>query len=90
MKTSVMASEHKGILTQHSTHKNHVKFGEEVKTDEEEHPRPVSPPPKPDEIAAPPPTEPCKIKDEVELLRAGLVNKHGDHLHHHQHSVEEK
>ncbi|VDM76946.1 unnamed protein product [Strongylus vulgaris] len=83
-----MASEHKGIMTaSHSSHKNHVKFGKDVKTEEEDHPRSVSPPPRPDEIAAPPPAEPCKIKDEIELLRAGLVNKHGDHLKH-EHSLE--
>ncbi|PIO64839.1 hypothetical protein TELCIR_13514, partial [Teladorsagia circumcincta] len=31
-------------------------------------------------VTAPPPAIPCKIKDEVELLRAGLRNKHGDHV----------
>ncbi|ULU05223.1 hypothetical protein L5515_013871 [Caenorhabditis briggsae] len=30
------------------------------------------------EVTAPPPTEGFKIKDEVEMLRAGFKNKHGD------------
>ncbi|EYC02852.1 hypothetical protein Y032_0097g2975 [Ancylostoma ceylanicum] len=78
-----MATAPKGIIAppQHPVHKNHVKFGEDVKPeDDEEKPRAVSPAPPPSEITAPPPAVPCKIKDEVELLRAGLVNKHGDHL----------
>ncbi|CAJ0606033.1 unnamed protein product [Cylicocyclus nassatus] len=59
-------------------HKNHVKFGEGVNTE----PKPlraVSPAPKPHEVTAPPPP-PGAIKDEVELLRAGNVNKHGNRV----------
>ncbi|KAK6738692.1 hypothetical protein RB195_020667 [Necator americanus] len=76
-----MATSPKSIMTPaHAHHKNHVKFGEDVKPEAESKPRPVSPAPPPSEITVPPPAVPCKIKDEVELLRAGLVNKHGDHL----------
>ncbi|KHJ75528.1 hypothetical protein OESDEN_10053 [Oesophagostomum dentatum] len=60
-------------------HKNHVKFGEDVNTG----PKPIralSPAPKPDEVTAPPPTDPTVHKDEVELLRAGNLNKHGDRV----------
>ncbi|VDO77198.1 unnamed protein product [Haemonchus placei] len=35
------------------------------------------------QVTAPPPAIPCAIKDEVELLRAGLRNKHGDHVKQH-------
>ncbi|KHJ79986.1 hypothetical protein OESDEN_20349 [Oesophagostomum dentatum] len=47
-----MTTAPKGIMTApHTEHKNHVKFGEDVKEEEEEkaHPRPVSPAPKPSE-----------------------------------------
>uniref|UniRef100_A0A1I7T756 PEST proteolytic signal-containing nuclear protein n=2 Tax=Caenorhabditis tropicalis TaxID=1561998 RepID=A0A1I7T756_9PELO len=38
---------------------------------------PGAPTPK-TEITAPPPSEGFKIKDEVEMLRAGFKNKHGE------------
>ncbi|CCD73328.1 PEST proteolytic signal-containing nuclear protein [Caenorhabditis elegans] len=38
---------------------------------------PAAPTPK-TEVTAPPPTEGFKIKDEVEMLRAGFKNKHGE------------
>ncbi|EPB70882.1 hypothetical protein ANCCEY_10027 [Ancylostoma ceylanicum] len=55
------------------------KFGEGTKT-EPKPSRPLSPAPKPHEVTAPPPSLPGAIKDEVELLRAGNVNKHGERL----------
>ncbi|ETN71348.1 hypothetical protein RB195_020668 [Necator americanus] len=60
-------------------HKNHVKFGADVKTDPKP-PKALSPAPPPHEVTAPPPSIPGAIKDEVELLRAGNVNKHGERL----------
>ncbi|VDL73929.1 unnamed protein product [Nippostrongylus brasiliensis] len=80
-----MPTSRKGIMTEPNTvHNHHVKFGDDVKPDEEEQVkrRSKSPAPHPSEVSAPPPAEPCKIKDEVGLLRAGLLNKHGDHLKH--------
>ncbi|VDO14614.1 unnamed protein product [Haemonchus placei] len=77
----------KGIMTEPKVvHNHHVKFGDDVKPDEDEkdeHSRPPSPAPDPSEVTAPPPAIPCAIKDEVELLRAGLRNKHGDHVKQH-------
>ncbi|KAK5965790.1 hypothetical protein GCK32_013421 [Trichostrongylus colubriformis] len=82
-----MSETKKGIMTEpKAVHNHHVKFGEDVKlyeVEEEEKSRPSSPAPDPSEVTAPPPAIPCKIKDEVELLRAGLRNKHGDHVKHH-------
>lgn len=48
-----MATTPKGIMTPpHTGHKNHVKFGEDVKPEEEEKPRAVSPAPPPSEVKA--------------------------------------
>ncbi|EYC02851.1 hypothetical protein Y032_0097g2975 [Ancylostoma ceylanicum] len=51
--TDRMATAPKGIIAppQHPVHKNHVKFGEDVKPeDDEEKPRAVSPAPPPSEV----------------------------------------
>ncbi|KAJ1369450.1 hypothetical protein KIN20_030914 [Parelaphostrongylus tenuis] len=75
-----MPLKEKGIMTSRNTeHDCHVKFKEDVKT---EKPQTESPEPAPSQISIPPPTLPCQVKDEIELLRAGLLNKHGDHLKH--------
>ncbi|PIO73941.1 hypothetical protein TELCIR_04066 [Teladorsagia circumcincta] len=59
-------------------HKNHVQFGKDVKTEPKI--RAISPAPPPHEVTAPPPALPFAIKDEVELLRSGTLNKHGDRV----------
>ncbi|VDO80204.1 unnamed protein product, partial [Heligmosomoides polygyrus] len=59
-------------------HKNHVQFGQDVRTEPKV--RAISPAPPPHEVTAPPPSMPFAIKDEVELLRAGTLNKHGDRV----------
>ncbi|XGW07759.1 hypothetical protein V3C99_010701 [Haemonchus contortus] len=68
-----MSAEGKGKV-----HKNHVQFGSDVKTEPKI--RAISPAPKPHEVTAPPPSMPGAIKDEIELLRAGTLNKHGDRV----------
>ncbi|VDP14937.1 unnamed protein product [Heligmosomoides polygyrus] len=79
-----MPTTKKGIMTEpHAVHNHHVKFDEGVKPEDDEEEtkrRSKSPAPLPSEVAAPPPAIPCAVKDEIELLRAGLRNKHGDHL----------
>ncbi|KAJ1360688.1 hypothetical protein KIN20_019720, partial [Parelaphostrongylus tenuis] len=64
-------------LKQKSTcvHEKRVRFAADVKTDPK--PKAISPPPKPSDVTAPPPSVPFAIKDEVELLRSGTVNKRG-------------
>ncbi|VDM60159.1 unnamed protein product [Angiostrongylus costaricensis] len=59
-------------------HANHVKFAADVNTKPKA--KPISPPPKPSEVTAPPPSIPFAIKDEVELLRSGALNKHGNRV----------
>ncbi|KJH43101.1 hypothetical protein DICVIV_10903 [Dictyocaulus viviparus] len=59
-------------------HKNHVKFADNVKP--EQRVKTISPPPKSCEVTAPPPSLPFAIKDEVELLRSGTLNKHGERV----------
>ncbi|VDL63283.1 unnamed protein product [Nippostrongylus brasiliensis] len=60
-------------------HKNHVQFGDDVK-EPRERPAALSPAPRPSEVTIPPPAANFVIKDEVELLRSGTLNKHGDRL----------
>ncbi|KAJ1365001.1 hypothetical protein KIN20_025205 [Parelaphostrongylus tenuis] len=59
-------------------HKKRVQFAADVITKPK--PKAISPPPKPSDVSAPPPSEPFALKDEVELLRSGTLNKHGNRV----------
>uniref|UniRef100_A0A914Q9I6 Uncharacterized protein n=2 Tax=Panagrolaimus TaxID=55784 RepID=A0A914Q9I6_9BILA len=71
-----------GILSTDNSKTNnshgHVTF--DPKTADNSRPAnpPKTPPPDPSKIAAP--IVNCPIKDEVELLRSGVLNVHGNHV----------
>ncbi|VDK82197.1 unnamed protein product [Onchocerca ochengi] len=68
-------SERKGILSRGGGHKNHVKIIAEEKV---QNSLPVSPPPPPSSITAPKVN--ADAKDEIELLREGAKNIHGQQI----------
>uniref|UniRef100_A0AC34F628 Uncharacterized protein n=1 Tax=Panagrolaimus sp. ES5 TaxID=591445 RepID=A0AC34F628_9BILA len=73
----------RGILSSHGSTPNNNGFGnvtfDPSTADNARTANPPStPPPDPSKISAP--VVDCHIKDEVELLRAGVMNVHGTHV----------
>uniref|UniRef100_A0A1I7W2Z1 Uncharacterized protein n=1 Tax=Loa loa TaxID=7209 RepID=A0A1I7W2Z1_LOALO len=68
-------SEKKGILSHGSSYQAHVKIIAEEKV---QNPTPICPPPSPSSITAPKVN--VGAKDEIELLRDGAKNIHGQQI----------
>uniref|UniRef100_A0AAF5PYT9 Uncharacterized protein n=1 Tax=Wuchereria bancrofti TaxID=6293 RepID=A0AAF5PYT9_WUCBA len=68
-------SQKKGILSHGNSHQAHVKI---IAEDKVQNPSPPCPPPSPSSVTAPKVS--VGAKDEIELLRAGAKNIHGQQI----------
>uniref|UniRef100_A0A0M3ILD7 Protein lap4 n=1 Tax=Ascaris lumbricoides TaxID=6252 RepID=A0A0M3ILD7_ASCLU len=75
MSSDERSEQHKSILSKGVEHKEHIKF---VASEPQVKRAPISPAPPPTKVTAP--VVMYGAKDEIELLRAGSRNVHGDKL----------